>query len=83
MSLTSKPGKVSWAILDFFKDRVLGKDLDFSADDLRAFVRAKIGDTFAPGSPDRIMRQLRLAGRVNYALVSRSCSLYKVVPTQS
>lgn len=46
------------------------------AADLRAFVIANFGEV-APGSPDRVLRQLRLRGRIDYQVVSRRDSLYE------
>lgn len=49
---------------------------EFHAKDLRAFVLGKVGQS-APASADRIMRQLRKQGVINYTLVSRTQSLYR------
>jgi hypothetical protein len=49
----------------------------FHLTDLSEFVRAKVGEC-APDSPARIMRELRKAGRLNYACVNRAASLYEV-----
>ncbi len=45
--------------------------------DLVAYVASK-GIPASPSSPTRILRQLKKAGEINYSLVSRSKSLYKV-----
>jgi hypothetical protein len=33
----------------------------------------------APGSPDRVLRDLRKQGKVSYEVVSRSASLYRLL----
>jgi hypothetical protein len=50
----------------------------FHADELRRYVVAEIGVT-APGSADRVLRDLRQQGRLNYRVVSRRESLYEVI----
>jgi hypothetical protein len=72
--------KITWAIRAFFEARLASGDVQFYADDLRRYVAIKVGDDIAPGSPDRIMRSQRQAGEINYTLVSRSQSLYRVLP---
>ena len=63
-------------VVEFFDSIDIGSE--FHASDLKQFVesRAEYG---APGSPDRVMRDLRKRGAVNYELVSRSKSLYRKV----
>jgi ABC-type amino acid transport substrate-binding protein len=50
----------------------------FRASDLVAYVQSR-SMFIAPDSPSRILRQLRLAGRVDYIVVNRAASLYRVV----
>lgn len=50
----------------------------FYASKLRGFVQMR-SPNIAPESPGRILRQLRIAGRVDYIVVSRAASLYRVV----
>lgn len=51
---------------------------DFHADDLRRFVAESMGDAnIAPGSPDRILRDLRQRGELDYVILNRSASLYR------
>jgi len=52
----------------------------YTATDLRQYVQLRVGGYVAPGSPDRIMRNLRHKGKINYELVSRSKSLYRALP---
>lgn len=49
----------------------------FQGDELRAFI-AQRGITCAPASPDRILRALRRAGQLDYQIVNRRQSLYRV-----
>ena len=69
---------ITWAIVAFFKRRLATGQAEFKADDLRRYVREQVGDAIAPASPDRIMRHLRHGGTINYELVSRSESRYRV-----
>jgi hypothetical protein len=48
----------------------------FHADALRAWVQIRGGR--APGSADRILRQLRARGAVQYRVVDRAASLYEI-----
>lgn len=66
--------RIGAAIVAFCKSRV-GKE--FHADDLRAHVEASCGKT-APGSSDRILRDLRQRQVVAYRVVSRKHSRYLV-----
>ena len=71
--------RIANAVIDFVNRHI---DQIFTASELRGYVRTLAGDT-APGSADRIMRQLRKEGVVNYELISRNRSQYKglaVVP---
>ncbi|MCX8512645.1 MAG: hypothetical protein ORN83_12890 [Chthoniobacteraceae bacterium] len=49
----------------------------FHADDLRKHVSKNVGKV-APGSADRILRDLRSRGVLNYRVLSRRASLYEV-----
>jgi len=51
---------------------------EFYADELRRYVRRMVGEV-APGSPDRILRNLRQTGQIDYVVVSRSESLYRML----
>lgn len=50
----------------------------FHADELRRFVVQESG-TAAPGSSDRILRQLRQQGVIDYVVTNRRESLYRVI----
>jgi hypothetical protein len=56
-----------------------GIDGEFHADELRAYVRASC-PSLAPASPDRILRALRQDGLLNYEVVSRRGSRYRIKP---
>ena len=50
----------------------------FHADELRKHVTEECGDV-APGSADRILRDLRMKGVLDYKVVSRRESLYEIL----
>ena len=56
---------------------------EFHVEDLRKYVYANVNGYVAPASPDRILRDLRQRKHVNYEVVSRSKSLYRVLPLES
>lgn len=62
------------AVLDFARSRV---GQEFHANDLRAYVDMASGPT-APGSADRVMRDMRRRGVLDYTLISRGQSLYRI-----
>lgn len=55
----------------------------FHMDDLARWVKCWEGNHIAPDSPGRILRQLRQQKLLNYTVVSRSKSLYRVKPVES
>jgi len=67
-------GRIGAAILSFCRGRV-GKT--FHADELRLAVESSCGHT-APGSADRILRALRAQHRIDYAVLNRAKSLYRI-----
>lgn len=67
---------VRQAIIDFITDKGVGRE--FSANQLRAYVNRYASP--APGSTDRILRDLRRAGVIGYVVVNRQKSLYEVTP---
>lgn len=72
--------RIGGFVVEFFNS--LPIDAEFHASDLREFVASKTGDIVAPGSPDRILRDLRKRLVINYVVVSRSKSLYRKVSVQ-
>lgn len=63
-------------ILEFFAARKVGDR--FHNSDLWQFITAEKRHRCAPGSPDRIMRDLAQAGVIGYEVVSRPESLYEI-----
>ena len=49
----------------------------FHADDLREYVTRTAGQV-APGSADRVLRDLRQRGAIDYIVLNRAASLYLV-----
>jgi hypothetical protein len=66
-------GSTAWAISEFFTGLQTGQE--FHADDLRRYVAERV--TVAPASPDRVMRDMRKRGEIDYTVVSRSDSRYR------
>lgn len=76
--------RIGEAIMGFCRDRLWVRDQcgaasgTFRVDDLRRWVALYAGPV-APASPDRVLRQLRKDGKVEYRVVDRAKSLYEVV----
>ncbi|MFN3192695.1 MAG: hypothetical protein ACE361_19440 [Aureliella sp.] len=66
-------GRLAGVIQSFFDAHQIGEE--FHAADLHEFVGSRI--QAAPGSADRIMREMRRAGQINYVVAKRSKSLYR------
>jgi hypothetical protein len=64
-------------VLEFLRFELMFGTGEFYASDLRGFVQRSVG-MIAPESPGRILRELRKQGRVDYEVVSRAGSLYRV-----
>lgn len=74
--------RIAPSILSFFEHRknqsaFLRQVPTFHADELRVYVEKHCG-TIAPGSTDRVLRQLRAAGKLDYVVLSRRESLYEI-----
>jgi hypothetical protein len=65
--------KIAAVIMEFHE---LHPCEEFHVEELRLFVRERVSD-IAPDSPGRILRALRLEGRVNYVIINRRDSLYQ------
>lgn len=65
--------RLQGAIIEFC-DLYCGRT--FHADQLRKYVTTKVGVT-APGSADRVLRDLRQRGLIDYEVVNRAKSLYR------
>jgi DNA-binding PadR family transcriptional regulator len=72
--------------LDRVRDRIAAAVLEFAslfcgvtfhAEQLHRYVSDRVGKV-APGSADRILRHLKQKGLVNYTVVDRARSLYRV-----
>ena len=74
--LDSVSDRIAGAIVRFCKAHA---GLEFYADDLRCHVTAQVGSV-APGSADRVLRDLRQRGIVSYHVVNRAKSLYRCGP---
>jgi hypothetical protein len=68
---------ISQLVIAFLRSHI-GKE--FHVESLRQFVYSNVDGYVAPASPDRILRDLRQKGKVNYEVVSRSKSLYRAIP---
>ena len=66
--------KIQEAILEFANQRI---GQAFHADDLRRYVASQC--QVAPGSSDRVLRDLRQRGLVGYQVINRRQSLYLFV----
>lgn len=71
-------GSIGSVIVDFFHSQSIGAT--FFAADLHNYVLER--SSTAPASADRVMRDLRKQRVINYTLVSRSQSLYRVESTE-
>lgn len=71
--------RIGHAVMAFYELRLTKRSCRFYADELRKWVYAQVAIA-APGSADRILRDLRQKGRLDYVLISRSKSLYEFRP---
>ncbi len=75
--VTSRIGSI---ITKFYVNSLKNNNPEFFAEELRELVASMVGKV-APGSTDRILRDLRQKNAINYIVLSRSQSLYKFIPT--
>lgn len=68
---------IAHEVLWFCRNRFKGIAKTFHSYELAAHVSSMV--QCSPDSPSRILRALRLAGRVDYVVVDRARSLYRVV----
>lgn len=68
---------VAPVILDFWKSRGIGAQFHMS--ELTEFVRRRT--PIAPDSAGRILRDMRQAGEINYRVIDRRRSLYRIEAT--
>ncbi len=72
---------ISETVLAFVNLRLSqGPDSKFTGEQLRFFVQNNMNGRISPGSPDRILRMLRRAGKLNYVVLNRGKSLYEARP---
>lgn len=67
--------RIASAIVEFMAQH---KGKRFHAEELRRYVKGKCGEV-APGSPDRILRDLRQGGEIAYRCVSKAESMYEAL----
>lgn len=65
--------RIAPLIIEF---RLACLDSTFHAEELRCYVLTRL-PSVAPSSPDRILRELRLNGVLDYVVVNRRQSLYQ------
>jgi hypothetical protein len=70
--------RIGRAVEGFVVARACASSPFFHAEELRAHVDAVAPG--APGSPDRILRDLRQRGFISYEVVNRAASLYIAKP---
>ena len=74
--------RIGSLIMEFFRHNNSNTFRTFHMELLRKYVEMGIGGKVAPDSPGRIMRQLRQEGFLDYIVVSRRQSLYRVAPVE-
>lgn len=70
-------GRTCDLITQFFDCHQVGET--FHAEDLQRFVASRCD--VAPASADRVMRDMRRSGQINYEVINRSQSLYRKLKT--
>ena len=74
--------KIAPVILEFCSWLLERGLTTFHMEHLRKFVIKRVPE-IAPDSPSRILRDLRLRGRLDYKIVSRKDSLYEILSVKS
>jgi len=69
--------KIGDLILEFYHERILIGQCGFQMNELENYINTQTPIT--AGSAGRILRNLRQCGRIDYEVVKRSESLYKLV----
>jgi hypothetical protein len=72
-------GRIAPLIMSFAEE---AGDNEFHVEELRRYVIARAPEV-APDSPGRILRELRLEGRLDYVVLNRRQSLYQFTPTSN
>lgn len=68
--------RIAGSIIGFFATRAVGSE--FHVDALRIHVAGECG-IVAPDSPGRIMRAMRKRGAINYRVINRAQSRYRII----
>lgn len=76
-NLSRVSDRIAEVVVEFCAERIETGRAEFHMDELREAVRLRVGPV-APDSPGRILRDLRWTGRVEYQVVSRKDSRYRV-----
>ena len=67
------------AVLEFVTQRLNSADPTFTSDQLRFYVQNNIVGKASPSTTDRVLRDLRAKGKLDYIVLNRGLSLYKAV----
>jgi hypothetical protein len=78
IELTRVKARISKHVLTFVTKCNMKSIPEFQMRELQEYVFKKMGHYVAPDSPSRILRQLRLDGALNYTVVNRRKSLYRI-----
>jgi len=70
--------RIADTILSFAQFKKATGDLQFHGVDLHIFIQAT-GGYAAPSSADRVLRQLRQEGYLDYVVLNRAQSLYQLL----
>lgn len=70
------------AVKQFITERLADTETKgaFTADQLRNYVQNNITGRISPSSSDRVLRELRIKGVIDYLVLNRGKSLYRAVP---
>lgn len=75
-------GRVAKLVMAFARRKK--RPYDFNAKDLQVYCEERTGEHhIAPGTADRVLRQLRKDGRLNYVVLDRTKSLYRMLSVES
>ncbi len=68
------------AVQDFWAQRLGSEDPTFTAAQLRFYLQNNCVGQVSPSTADRILRMLRQKGQIDYVVLNRGLSLYRMVP---
>ena len=75
-------GVIAQLIVGFCHARLRANVPELHAEELHQHIAKHTAGCSAPGSVDRILRDLRRKGKVSYVVVNRHQSLYRVLSVQ-